>query len=140
VTPRAVKPWVGRRPESMPGQIVLLRLYSKQDGKCACGCGMVMNLERDEIDVDHRVALIDGGENAELNLQLLLREHHRTKTKAEATARSYERQHKAKAFRHMDKPGFQTNRNAAYRKKMDGTVELRRPLSRTLHTTEAETE
>jgi hypothetical protein len=40
----------------------------------------------------------------------------------------------------MDKPGFQTNRNAAYRKKMDGTVELRRPLSRTLHTTEAETE
>jgi 5-methylcytosine-specific restriction protein A len=140
VTPRAVKPWVGRRPESMPGQIVLLRLYAKQDGKCACGCGMVMNLERDEIDVDHRVALIDGGENAELNLQLLLREHHRTKTKAEATARSHERQHKAKAFRHMDKPGFQTNRNAAYRKKMDGTVELRRPLSRTIHTTEAETE
>jgi CRISPR/Cas system Type II protein with McrA/HNH and RuvC-like nuclease domain len=125
LTPRAVKPWVGRRPESMPGQIVLLRLYSKQDGKCACGCGMVMNLERDEIDVDHVVPLIDGGENVESNLQLLLREHHRTKTKAEATARSYERQHKAKAFRHMDKPSFQTNRTGKFKKRMNGEVVLR---------------
>lgn len=127
MTPRAVPQWVGRRPESMPGQIVLLRLYSKQDGKCACGCGMVMNLERDEIDCDHIVALIDGGENAEGNLQLLLRAHHRTKTKAEATARSREREHKAKAFRHLDKPGFKTNRSGKFKKKMSGEVIPREP-------------
>jgi 5-methylcytosine-specific restriction protein A len=125
MTPRAVPEWRGRRPESMPGQIVLLRLYSKQDGKCACGCGMVMNLERDEIDCDHKVALIDGGANVEQNLQLLLRDHHKRKTVAEAIARGRERRHKAKAFRHLDKPGFQTNRTGKFRKRMNGEVVLR---------------
>lgn len=92
------KPWIGKRPTSMPGKIVLLRLYVVQNGICACGCGMVMNLERDEIDCDHKVPLADGGANIESNLQLMLREHHAAKTAGENTARGKERRHKAKAF------------------------------------------
>lgn len=98
MTPRPVKEWVGRRPESMPGQLVLLRLYAKQNGICACGCGIVMNLNRDQVDCDHRLALIDGGENRESNLQLLLRKHHRAKTSIENTQRAEGRRHQAKAF------------------------------------------
>lgn len=125
MTARSVPEWIGRRPESMPGQLVLLRLYAKQNGLCACGCGRVMSFERDVIDCDHIVPLIDGGENIESNLQLMLQEHHRTKTSGEATARSAERQHKAKAFSSLRKPSFATNRNGRFKKKMNGEVVLR---------------
>lgn len=99
-----LKEWSGKTPEAMPGQTVLLRLYAKQNGLCACGCGVVMNLNRDAVDCDHKVALIDGGMNVESNLQLMLRAHHRQKTSAEATARSEERRHKAKAFTALRQP------------------------------------
>lgn len=107
------KEWIGRRPESMPGKLVLLRLYSRQNGLCACGCGRVMSFDRDKIDCDHVLALIDGGENRESNLQLLLNEHHKAKTSAEATARAAERDHKAKAFTSLRTPKM---RGAGFRK------------------------
>lgn len=111
MTARAVPEWIGKRPESMPGQLVLLRLYAKQNGLCACGCGRVMNFERDVIDCDHKVPLIDGGENRETNLQLMLHEHHQVKTSGENIARGEERRHKSKAFSALRKskmsgPGF----------------------------------
>lgn len=96
--PRSVKEWIGRNDDSMPSTHVKLRLYARQNGLCACGCGRVMNLNRDRIDCDHILALRDGGENRETNLQLLLAEHHQAKTRGENVARGVERQHKAKAF------------------------------------------
>lgn len=98
MAPRSTKEWIGRRPESMPSIHVRLRIYSRQNGLCACGCRRVMNLDRDKIDCDHILALRDGGENRETNLQLLLHEHHQAKTTAENIARGEERRHKAKAF------------------------------------------
>ena len=103
-----LKTWVGKTDESMPGIHVLLRLCSKQNGLCACGCGRTMNFERDKIDCDHIIPLRDGGENVEDNLQLLLQEHHRVKTVAENVARGKERQHKARAFTALRKPSFQS--------------------------------
>lgn len=114
--------WEGRTPEAMPGIHVLLRLYAKQDGICACGCGVVMNLNRDQVDCDHRVPLRDGGLNIESNLQLMLREHHRIKTVSENVARGKERRHKAKAFVGLKKPTFATNRNGRFKRKIDGTL------------------
>lgn len=98
MTARAVKEWIGRTPESMPGKLVKLRIYARQNGLCACGCGRVMNLNRDKIDCDHKIALKDGGENRESNLQLMLHEHHVAKSSLEATARADANSHQAKAF------------------------------------------
>lgn len=98
MTPRPVKEWIGRTPESMPGKLVLLRIYARQNGKCSCGCGRVMNLNRDKIDREHTIPLIDGGENRESNLTLMLHEHHVPKSAEEATQRAEARQHQAKAF------------------------------------------
>lgn len=101
---RAVPLWVGKNDDSMPGIHVLLRLYARQNGLCACGCTRVMSFERDEIDCDHIVPLRDGGPNDETNLQLMLQEHHRGKTRDENIARGEERRHKAKAFASLRKP------------------------------------
>lgn len=90
--------------------LVLLRLYTKQNGICACGCTKVMNLNRDKIDCDHKIPLIDGGENRETNLQLMFAACHKAKTSAESSQRSEARQHQAKAFARppskMRGPGF----------------------------------
>lgn len=126
--PREVPEWIGRRPESMPTQKVLLRLYDRQNGLCACGCGLRMNFDTDVIDCDHILALKDGGENREGNLQLLLQVHHRTKTRAENIARADADRHKAKAFsvtRERKGSSFKTNRDGPYKKRMDGTLVLR---------------
>jgi 5-methylcytosine-specific restriction protein A len=108
--PRSVPEWVGKRPESMPGNLVLLRIYARQNGLCGCGCGRVMNLNRDKIDREHTIPLIDGGENRESNLTLMLHEHHVPKTAAEASQRAEARQHQAKAFTRppskLQSPGF----------------------------------
>lgn len=110
MTPRPVKEWIGKRPESMPTKLVKLRIYTRQNGLCACGCTRVMNLERDAIDCDHIVPLIDGGENRESNLQLMLAEHHVEKTKVENSQRAHARRHQAKAFTRpaskIRSPGF----------------------------------
>lgn len=98
MTPRPVKEWIGKTPTSMPGKLVMLRLYTRQNGLCGCGCGRVMNLNRDKIDREHTVPLIDGGENRENNFTLMLHEHHVPKTAAEASQRAEARQHQAKAF------------------------------------------
>lgn len=98
VMARPVAEWVGSSDDAMPGIHVLLRLYARQNGICACGCGQTMNLDRDEIDCDHKVPLRDGGQNRESNLQLMFRKHHRVKTSGENIARGEERRHKAKAF------------------------------------------
>ena len=95
---RTVPEWIGKSDDAMPSIHVRLRIYAKQNGICACGCGRVMNLNRDKVDCDHILALRDGGLNVESNLQLLLAEHHKEKTRAENVARGKERQHKAKAF------------------------------------------
>ncbi len=98
---RSVPEWVGKKPESMPTTKVKLRVLEAQDGKCACGCGMTINLDFDQADVDHKTPLKDGGENRESNLQVLLRNHHRAKTKVENSDRAAAERHKAKAFRHQ---------------------------------------
>ena len=99
MTPRAVKEWVGKRPESMPGKLVKLRIYAKQNGLCACGCTTMLDLNRENsIHCDHIKPLADGGENIESNLQLMHAEHHVEKTKVENSQRSEARRHQARAF------------------------------------------
>lgn len=120
--PRTVPEWVGKNDDSMPGRLVLLRLYARQNGLCACGCTRVMNFERDRIDCDHIIPLADNGPNSEGNLQLLLHEHHVEKSRSENTARGEARRHQAKAFSSLRKPSFPTNRNGQFKKRMDGTV------------------
>lgn len=101
MTPRPRPEWIGKRPESKPPISAALRVLEAQGGLCGCpdNCGIAVDFDRDELDVDHNIPLRDGGENRESNLRVLLRRHHRKKTLAENIARGEERRHKAKAFK-----------------------------------------
>lgn len=85
MTPRPVPEWIGRRPDSMPGKLVRDRLSRAQNDCCAC-CGLPFNAKR-KGQCDHKLALIDGGENRERNLQMICTECHKSKTAGEAAAR-----------------------------------------------------
>jgi 5-methylcytosine-specific restriction protein A len=124
MTARSRPEWIGAKPESMPPQSVFLRLYAKQNGICACGCGMVMNLNRDRVVRDHRIPLRDGGENRENNLQIMLEAHHIPKTVEENQQRAVGNRWQAKAFPELRKrkATFPTNRDGKWKRKMDGTL------------------
>jgi len=131
--PRTTPEWSGRTDDSMPTIHVRLRIYARQNGICACGCGRTMNLNRDTIHCDHKVPLRDGGMNVESNLQLMLAEHHQAKTVGENIARGEERQHKAKAF---ERPPSRL-RSAGFQKHPPQRSATR-PIRRKVDTTETQ--
>lgn len=84
--PRKVEEWIGRSDDSMPGKLVRDRL-SRAQGDCCATCRHAFGPKR-RAHCDHVIALIDGGENRESNLQMICADCHKAKTSAEATARA----------------------------------------------------
>jgi 5-methylcytosine-specific restriction protein A len=72
-------------------------------------------------DVDHIVAIANGGKNEETNLQPLLVEHHKAKTKVDVAikSKSYERRAKHRGIKRK-RFSFATNRDGKFKKKMSG--------------------
>lgn len=64
---RTVEEWVGRSDDSVAPPRVQLRVLLKFDGICQCGCGQ--KIWPDKWQLDHALALINGGENRESNLR-----------------------------------------------------------------------
>lgn len=76
--PRAVEEWIGKTPDTKVPPRVRLRIWKREGGKCHLSGRKI--LAGDRWDLDHRVALINGGEHRESNLFPALRDKHREKT------------------------------------------------------------
>lgn len=83
---RTVKPWVGRSDNSKPSPKVRQRIFDAQGGKChVC----TLNIEpTDKWDLDHVIAIINGGDNAEHNLKPAHWHCHQDKTKRDVAEKS----------------------------------------------------
>lgn len=84
--PRSTEEWIGKTDDSVAPPRVRLRVFLKFDGTCQCGCGTKINHKPWQLD--HKTALINGGENRESNLWPLLTEHHKTKTAQDSAEKS----------------------------------------------------
>ena len=85
---RAVDEWQGATPDSWPPPPrVKARIVLRQEGKCACGCGVKFSAG-DPPEFDHVLAIINEGENREGNIQALRRGCHRLKTTADVALKS----------------------------------------------------
>lgn len=101
---------------------VRLRVFIRFDGLCQCGCGRKIQAG-EQWDCDHIVALINGGSHSEGNLQPLLNEHHKAKTRQDVAIKSKTARVRAKHLGIKRKrSSFQTNRDAPFKKRFDGTV------------------
>jgi 5-methylcytosine-specific restriction endonuclease McrA len=120
---RSVPEWIGKNSDSRIPNRIRLRIFDKFNGVCQCGCTRKI-MPGEAWDADHIVALINGGEHREFNLRPLLREHHRTKTRADVRekSRTYKRRASHVGLRKSKRPSFATNRDGPFRKKLSGEV------------------
>jgi 5-methylcytosine-specific restriction protein A len=85
MTGRAPKEWIGKTPDSRVPPRVRKRVWEREGGRCHISGREIQPGE--PWDLDHRIALCNGGENREANLFPALRDKHREKTKADVAER-----------------------------------------------------
>lgn len=75
---RSVPEWIGKTDDTPAPRHVRLRIFKAKEGKCHISGRKIMPGE--PWDLDHIIALINGGENRESNLAPALRDKHKEKT------------------------------------------------------------
>ena len=83
---RSVPEWIGKTDDTPIPPRVELRVFERYDGRCQCGCNRKI-ATGEAWQCDHIIALTNGGEHRERNLQPLLVEHHKTKTRADVAVK-----------------------------------------------------
>lgn len=120
-TARSTEEWIGTSPDSVIPPRVRVRVFERADGHCQI-CTRKINAGERWI-ADHVVALINGGENRERNLQLICDWCDRkVKTPADVAEKSRTARVKAKHLGIKRKSTFACSRDSRWKKKIDGSV------------------
>lgn len=91
---RKVEEWIGKSPDTKAPPRVRLRIFEREGGVCYLSGRKIRAGE--PWDLDHKVALINGGENRESNLFPALKDKHKQKTKRDVAEKSEVYQMRAK--------------------------------------------
>lgn len=95
-TARETEEWAGVSPRAAIPNRVKLRIFERHEGKCAA---CTRQLRPGHWDIDHIVALINGGRHAESNLQPLCKSPcHSDKTRGDVTEKSTSYKRRAKHY------------------------------------------
>lgn len=107
---RTVDEWIGATDDSAIPARVKVRVFNKFGGRCAACTGSIVGKLRPAYD--HHIAIINGGRNAESNLQLLCVPCHALKTKADVAEKATTYRKRAKHLgvfaprQKIQSPGF----------------------------------
>ena len=83
---RSLPEWIGKTPDSAIPPRVKLRVWERCEGKCAL-TGRKLR-PGDAYEFDHILALANGGEHREANLQLVCSAAHKEKTRSDVALKS----------------------------------------------------
>ena len=123
---RSVPEWIGAKPETALPPRVKARVVYEQDGICACGCGVKLGMAGEAIEFDHVLALINGGENREGNIQALRKVCHRQKTTSDVRLKAKAaRVYKKNLGLNTPKSPLPAGRNSPFKRKIGGRTVLR---------------
>ena len=119
---RSTAEWIGANPDAAIPPRVRLRVFERAHGRCQ-GCTRRI-VPGDDWQADHILALINGGQNRESNLQLLCDWCHSAKTKADVamkaeTARVRAKHIGAKAPSRTPMP---FGKSSPFKRKLDGSI------------------
>lgn len=120
---RSVPEWVGKHDDQKVPDRVRQRVFDREGGICHL-TGEKIDPVRDEWDLDHKVALILGGEHRETNLFPAKKEPHRRKTAVEMKVKSKIARTRKKHLG-IAKPKSSLS-HPRFKRCMDGTVVDRR--------------
>ena len=110
---RTVTEWIGATDDAAIPPRVRLRIFEAHNGCCALTGRKIT--AADKWDMDHKIALINGGQHRESNLQPVLVEAHREKTRQDVKT-------KAKIARVRKKHlGIQQSKKKIPYRRFDGT-------------------
>ena len=125
MTARTVAEWIGKTPESKIPDRVKLRIVLAQEDKCALS-GQKFR-PGDKIEYDHKIALINGGENRESNLQAVLATEHKKKTAQDVSQKAKNDRVRKKHFGINSGPRsvIPGSKGSKWKKTIGGTVVLR---------------
>lgn len=116
---RSVPEWIGKTDDQKVPDRVRMRVFDREGGICHL-TGEKIDPVRDEWDLDHKVALILGGEHRETNLFPAKKEPHRRKTAVEMKVKSKIARTRKKHLG-IDKPKSSLS-HPRFRKLMNGDV------------------
>jgi 5-methylcytosine-specific restriction protein A len=121
--PRSVAEWIGRTPDSPVPPRVRWRVFKAAGRRCA-HCLRLLRIGA-RFTCDHIIALINGGENRETNLQILCDWCDPAKTAADVRQKAKVYRAGSKQFRGFRESGrpLPGSRASGIRKRMDGGVE-----------------
>jgi 5-methylcytosine-specific restriction protein A len=125
VTARSLPEWIGATPDSKVPDRVRLRIFEREGGRCHLSGRRIV--PGDLWDLDHKQALINGGEHRESNLFPALRDKHREKTAQDVAEKAASARVRSKhiGIRKSANP-VPGSKASPWRKRFDGTVEKRR--------------
>lgn len=86
MTARTVPEWIGASPDARVPPRVRARIFLRENGRCHLSGRLIR--PGDQWDLDHKIALINGGEHREDNLFPALRDKHREKTAEDVAEKS----------------------------------------------------
>lgn len=86
MTGRTVPEWIGATPDAKVPKRVRARVFLREGGRCYL-TGRAIRVG-EAWDLDHRLALCNGGEHRESNLFPALKDPHRQKTAADVGAKA----------------------------------------------------
>jgi 5-methylcytosine-specific restriction endonuclease McrA len=118
--PRSVEEWIGKTDDEPFPPRIKVRIFDRYGGQCACCSRIIVGhlLAR----FDHRISLINGGQNRESNGQLLCHECHDAKTKLDVAEKSVIYNKRIKRMGFKRKKLIPGSKGSGLRKRMDGTV------------------
>lgn len=122
---RSVEEWIGETDDAKVPDRVRIRIFEAFGGMCHRS-GLRISAG-DAWDLDHLIALANGGEHRESNLAPVLREHHKEKTREDRKVQSriyrVKKRHLGLAkSRGRPMPG---SKASGWKRKFDGTWERR---------------
>ena len=121
MTARSTEEWRGASPNSAIPPRVRLRAFERADGHCQLCTRKIVAGER--WIADHIVALINGGENRETNLQVICDWCDRkVKTPADVAEKARTARIRAKHLGIKKRSTFACSRDSKWKKRIDGTV------------------
>lgn len=121
---RSVPKWIGKSDDSTPPPRVRLRIFERYDGICQITQRKIT--PADQWDLDHAVALINGGTNDEDNLRPVLRAAHREKTAGDVKLKAkVDRVRKKHLGIHKTKATLPGSKASKFKRTIDGRTILR---------------
>lgn len=120
---RSVPEWIGKTDDAPVPARVRLRIFTRDNGICHLSGWKIT--PADKWELEHKIALCNGGQHRESNLAPALIKPHKAKTVQDLAQKAKNDRVRKKHLGIRKTSRFACSRNSRWKRKLDGTLVLR---------------